>query len=74
MWANTVLASNGYILAMVVYTGKETRAIMNEREPATKYGKIENELNQISKLLFLFMVILSVGIVAMNGFQGNFEL
>ena len=26
IWANTVLASNGYILGMVLYTGKETRA------------------------------------------------
>ncbi len=45
MWSNTVLASKGYILAMVVYTGKETRANMNEREPKTKFGKIEEELN-----------------------------
>ncbi len=26
LWANTVLASNGYILGMVLYTGDETRA------------------------------------------------
>ena len=26
MWANTVLASNGFILGMIVYTGNETRA------------------------------------------------
>lgn len=26
MWANTVLASSGHILGMIVFTGKETRA------------------------------------------------
>lgn len=26
MWANTVLASSGYVVGMIVYTGVETRA------------------------------------------------
>lgn len=26
MWANTVLASQGYIIGLVVYTGRQTRA------------------------------------------------
>jgi phospholipid-translocating ATPase len=26
LWANTVLASSGYILGMVLYSGNETRA------------------------------------------------
>ena len=29
LWANTVLASPGYILGMVLYTGIETRMAMN---------------------------------------------
>jgi phospholipid-translocating ATPase len=29
LWANTVLASSGYIIGMVIYTGAETRAMMN---------------------------------------------
>lgn len=29
MWANTVLASQGFILGLIVYTGRETRAQMN---------------------------------------------
>lgn len=31
MWANTVLASSGYCLGMIVYTGIETRAQMNSK-------------------------------------------
>ena len=74
LWQNTVLASNGYVLAMVVYTGRETRAIMNEREPKTKNGKIEEEVNRISKLLFLFMIVISVTIVALSNFQGKWYI
>jgi len=32
LWSNTVLASNGHVLALVVYTGKETRSEMNSSE------------------------------------------
>ena len=29
LWQNTVLASSGHVLALVIYTGKETRSEMN---------------------------------------------
>jgi len=32
-WANTVVASEGYMLGMVVFTGKETRMEMNNKTP-----------------------------------------
>lgn len=71
MWANTVLASSGYVLGMIIYTGKETRAQMNSREAVAKVGKLDIEINRISKFLFVFMVLLSLGIVAWNEFQGK---
>lgn len=74
MWANTVLASSGFILGMVVYTGKETRAQMNAREPNTKFGKLDFELNRLSKLLFVLMIIVSLGIVALDNFQGHWVI
>ena len=33
IWANTVLASPGYILGMVLHTGLETRMAMNTNPP-----------------------------------------
>lgn len=71
LWSNTVLASSGYILGQVLYTGKETRTKMNARDPTTKFGKLDLELNRLSKLLFVFMIILSFGIVALDEFRGN---
>ena len=56
---------------MVIYTGKETRAHMNSREQTTKVGKLDLEINRLSKFLFVFMLILSFGIVALSGFKGN---
>lgn len=72
MWANTVLASSGYVLGMIVYTGIETRAQMNNKPPNTKVGKLDLEINRLSKFLFLFMVLLSFGIVALSDFKGNY--
>ena len=33
IWANTVLASPGYVLGMVLHTGVETRMAMNTSAP-----------------------------------------
>lgn len=66
LWSNTVLASNGFILGMVVYTGKETRSQMNTRGANTKIGKLDLELNKLSKYLFVFMLVTSAAFIAMD--------
>mmetsp|Transcript_11257 Transcript_11257/g.17054 ORF Transcript_11257/g.17054 Transcript_11257/m.17054 type:complete len:173 (-) Transcript_11257:2156-2674(-) len=71
MWANTVLASSGHVVGMIVYTGKETRANMNSKQALTKVGKLDIEINKLSKFLFVCMVMLSLGIVALSQFRGN---
>jgi phospholipid-translocating ATPase len=65
MWANTVLASSGHVLGMVVFTGIESRAQMNSRDSQTKVGKLDLEINLLSKYLFVAMLILSFCIVAL---------
>ncbi len=35
LWSNTVVAS-GSVLGVVVYTGAETRAVMNTNQPSSK--------------------------------------
>lgn len=69
LWSNCVIAS-GTVVALVIYTGKETRSVMNTSSPTSKIGKLDMELNTISKFLFIFMCILSVLLVAMDRFQG----
>jgi magnesium-transporting ATPase (P-type) len=47
LWSNTVLATSGYILASVIYTGKETRSEMNSKEARVKIGKFDLEVNRL---------------------------
>lgn len=44
------------------------RSVMNTNESRTKMGRTDGELNYLSKVLFFFMVILSVIIVVSGGF------
>lgn len=53
MWANTVLAA-GSAVGVVVYTGKETRAVLNTSEPETKMGTLEKEVNKMAKVCPMF--------------------
>ena len=56
---------------MIVFTGSETRAQMNSKPALTKVGKLDLEINRLSKFLFIFMVAISFGIVALSEFKGN---
>lgn len=66
MWANTVLAS-GSIVGMVIYTGIETRQLMNTTKTGVKTGLLELEINKLSKILCIAVFLLSVGLVAAKG-------
>lgn len=71
LWANTVLASTGYILGMILYTGRETRAQMNSKMPRSKIGLLDAEINFLSKVLFVLMMIISGIIIVLEGFVGS---
>ncbi|KAG5518629.1 hypothetical protein PMAC_002598 [Pneumocystis sp. 'macacae'] len=49
LWANTVLASDGPITGLVIYTGTETRQAMNTSRAGTKTGLLESEINSLTK-------------------------
>lgn len=70
LWCNTVLSA-GKILGLVIFTGKETRSSMNSREPRTKVGKIDLELNFLSKILFAFMAVVAFFIMLLHGSNNN---
>ncbi|KAJ3323427.1 putative aminophospholipid-translocase [Blyttiomyces sp. JEL0837] len=69
IWSNTVIAS-GSSVGLVVYTGKETRAVMNTSFPGTKVGLLDLEINRLSKILAFVTLILSICMVALDGFKG----
>ena len=69
MWSNTIVAS-GTALGLVIYTGPECRATMNNSKPRSKMGLIDLELNDLTKILILATVTLSIVMVALKGFEG----
>ena len=58
MWATTVL-TNGNIVGLVAYVGRETRISMGSSSPRSKVGIIDLEINFLSKLLFFLMFIMT---------------
>jgi phospholipid-translocating ATPase len=56
LWSNTVLAA-GSAVGFVVYTGSETRAVMNTSHPETKVGLLDLEITRLAKVCFCFAVL-----------------
>ncbi|KAI6182251.1 Phospholipid-transporting ATPase [Aphelenchoides bicaudatus] len=70
IWANTVLAS-GRAIGLVVYTGRETRSVMNTTLPESKVGLLDLEVNNLTKILFIFVIVLAASMVLMKGIDTN---
>eukprot|EP00834_Sanchytrium_tribonematis_P004332 NODE_207_length_12890_cov_0.936518.p2 type:complete len:1046 gc:universal NODE_207_length_12890_cov_0.936518:12842-9705(-) len=60
LWANTIVASNTVVYGLVLYTGKETKSMLNTKMPQNKVGIVDLELNYLSKVLFVFTFALSM--------------
>ena len=68
-WANTVLASNATVLAVVVYTGAQTRQALSTSPSRSKTGLLEYEINNLTKILCALTLALSIILVALEGFD-----
>ena len=68
-WANTVLASNVTVFAVVVYTGPQTRQSMSTSASRSKTGLLEYEINNLTKILCALTLTLSIILVALEGFN-----
>jgi phospholipid-translocating ATPase len=68
LWMNTVVAS-GTVTALVIYTGRDTRAVMNTNFPSTKVGLVDLEINNLTKALAFVTLLMSLTMVALDGFR-----
>lgn len=66
LWSSTVL-TKGIAIGLVLYTGKETRSVLNSNEATQKFGICDLELNFLSKLLFGVMVIIALVLMLLTG-------
>jgi phospholipid-translocating ATPase len=69
-WANTVIASHATTLAVIVYTGPQTRSALSTAPSRSKTGLLEYEINSLTKILCFLTLALSIILVALEGF-GN---
>ncbi|KAI9802773.1 MAG: putative aminophospholipid-translocase [Piccolia ochrophora] len=70
-WANTVLASNSTTLALVVYTGSQTRQALSTSPSRSKTGLLEYEINSLTKILCILTLTLSIVLVGLEGFEST---
>jgi len=73
VWANTVLAS-GSAIGVVIYVGRDTRAMCNASVTRTKIGRFEHELNVLSKLLFVALFVFALTLTLLRGLRGDWWL
>lgn len=71
VWANTVLSSS-LALCLVIYTGHDTRSMMNTLQPRNKTGIIDKELNFFITIMAFISCGCSLWFTYMKlGFQFN---
>eukprot|EP01083_Nonionella_stella_P024971 68771_1 len=73
LWSTTVIAS-GVVVGVAAYTGKETRAAMNANEAKYKIGRLDQELNFYSKVLFFGLVMLSLTLSFARGLHASWYI
>lgn len=70
-WANTVIASNAFVYAAVVYTGPQTRQALSTSASRSKTGLLEYEINSLTKILCALTLVLSVVLVILEGIESH---
>ena len=65
MWTTTVL-TNGTVIGLVAYVGRETRISLGGSSARTKFVILDYEVNTLSKILFAIMVGLTVTFVLLQ--------
>lgn len=68
-WCNTILASNATTLAVIIYTGPQTRSALSTSQSRSKTGLLEWEINSLVKILCALTLTLSIVLVALEGFE-----
>lgn len=70
-WANTIIASQATTLAVIMYTGVQTRSALSTSPSRSKTGLLEYEINSLTKILCAITLALSFILVALEGFENT---
>ncbi|XP_026323412.1 probable phospholipid-transporting ATPase IIB [Hyposmocoma kahamanoa] len=69
LWSGCVVAS-GQATGLIIYTGTETRSVMNNAAPRSKVGHLDLQVNDLTKVLFLATLLTSLLLIVLKGFNG----
>ncbi|XP_061721077.1 probable phospholipid-transporting ATPase IIB isoform X2 [Cydia pomonella] len=69
LWSGCVVAS-GQATGLIIYTGSQTRSVMNNSTPRSKVGRLELQVNDLTKLLFAATLLTSFLMIVLKGFNG----
>ncbi|KAI5635830.1 e1-E2 ATPase domain-containing protein [Phthorimaea operculella] len=69
LWSGCVVAS-GQATGLVIYTGPETRSVMNNAVPRSKIGRLDLQINDLTKVLFAATLLISFLMIVLKGFNG----
>ncbi|XP_052753716.1 probable phospholipid-transporting ATPase IIB [Galleria mellonella] len=69
LWSGCVVAS-GQATGLVIYTGSETRSVMNNATPRSKIGRLDLQVNNLTKVLFVATIFTSFLLIVLKGFNG----
>lgn len=69
LWSGSVVAS-GQATGLVIYTGSETRSVMNNATPRSKIGRLDLQVNDLTKVLFVATLLVSLLLIVLKGFAG----
>lgn len=70
MWAQSTL-SKGEIYGLVIYSGDDSKLMMGKVESSPKRSLVDDELNTISKTLFVIMFFAGLLLITIKGFGYN---
>lgn len=70
IWMNTVIATCS-VVGCVVYTGNDTKAMINTSKPRNKIGQFDLELDMYSKFLGITSAVVAGVFAYMKGFNSN---
>lgn len=66
MLRGTSLRNTDWVWGLVIYSGHDTRIMMNSSKARTKFSKLETETNKQIVFIFLFQILICIGCASIN--------
>jgi magnesium-transporting ATPase (P-type) len=68
------LKNTRYIIGLSIYTGKNTKIMINSESSSVKMSQIEDKVNYILAIILVFQVLLSIATAILHGiFRGKHQ-